>query len=145
MLPQKLIFFAVAASILGVMLTASTTPSDSGIYGQALLGPICPVVRVGDPSCADRPYQVSVAVYLVRPNTAVPTIYPTPPGSVPTVRKVTTLTTDSSGKFRVNLRPGTYVLRKEGPTTPPSLPDVLANVTAGQFSEVNLPFDSGIR
>src|SRR3990172_4781978 len=36
---------------------------DSGITGQVLLGPTCPIERTGDSGCDDRPYQTKVLVY----------------------------------------------------------------------------------
>lgn len=143
-------FLAFAAGTFAILVGLTLfqqklAPADSGIYGTVTIGPTCPVQRVGDNSCADRPYQATVAIYLVKPGTAIPMLYPTPPGSVATVRKVTTFTTDAWGKFRVGLAPGSYVLRKDSPNAFPSLPDVIATVTAGNFTKVDLSFDSGIR
>ena len=141
---------ATVAILGGATFVSQAQRAGNGIYGVATIGPTCPVQHatgsgITDENCADRPYETSVSVYLVKPNTAIPAIYPTPPGSVPTVRLAATFTTGEDGKFRVNLAPGTYVLRKATIQSPPTLPDVLATVPAGEFSEVTLQFDSGIR
>lgn len=141
-------FLAIASAVLLSAAFVTFRPegtAGSGVYGVATISPTCPVVRTGDSKCAPKPFQATITVFLVPPYTVIPAIYPTPTGSVPTVRKVTSLTTDGEGKFRVSLEPGVYVFRKDGVGQLPSLPDVVASVTGGQFTEVALPFDSGIR
>ncbi len=131
-------FLAIAAAVLLSAAFVTFRPegtAGSGVYGLATISPICPVVRTGDSNCAPKPFQVNIAVYLVPPHTVIAAIYPTPSGSVPTVRKVTTLMTDSEGRFRVSLEPGVYVFRKEVASQLPRLPDIVANVTRGNLAK----------
>jgi len=62
-------------------------------------------------------------------------------------RKVTQFTTDTEGRFRVPLAPGTYILH---PKTPGNQPMPTAaeqpfSVVKGQFTLLKVIFDSGIR
>ncbi len=52
---------------------------------------------------------------------------------------------DSEGRFSAVLEPGTYVIRAASAQSPPSLKPVTVTVQAHQFTEVAVPFDSGIR
>jgi hypothetical protein len=121
----------MSLSLLFVFLAACSQPapaSNSGIYGQATLGPTCPVVQINNP-CPDKPYQATLTVL-------------TSSG-----KKVTRFTTDTDGKFRVPLAPGDYILHPELPANNP-FPvghDIPFTVMDGQYSEVNIIFDSGIR
>jgi hypothetical protein len=104
------------------------TPTDSGITGQALIGPICPVVRVGG-DCPDAPYQATLTVLDSR-------------GAV-----VVRFETDEEGRFRVPLAPGEYTLRPESPEGKP-LPiagEQTFRVNPGTFTELTVNYDSGIR
>jgi len=52
---------------LGLMIlflstcSIDSTPTDSGIEGQVLIGPMCPAVQEGQ-ECPDQPYQASLTV-----------------------------------------------------------------------------------
>jgi C4-type Zn-finger protein len=112
--------------------------ASSGIEGQALIGPTCPVARPGDRKCADRPYHTTVIVKTLDG------------------REVARVTTDAYGKFRVALEPDYYVISvssakrmqlvpvKSAPITL-KLPDNQVQVVPGQFTSLKLMFDSGIR
>ncbi len=52
---------------------------------------------------------------------------------------------DSDGRFSAVLEPGTYVIRAASAQSPPSLKPVTVTVQAHQFTDVVVPFDSGIR
>ena len=113
-----------------LLLTACTSniPADTGIEGQVLIGPVCPVVQMGQ-ECPDQPYQ---AVLVIQTTAG---------------RQVTRITTDAEGKFRLALAPGTYVLH---PRTPQNSPmpfatDQTFNVVNGHFTQITIVFDSGIR
>jgi hypothetical protein len=100
----------------------------SGVKGQALLGPTCPVVTVENP-CPDEPYQASLTVLSLNG------------------QQVTRFDTDAKGKFEVKLPPGDYILHPE--TTDgrlmPSAADVPFTVLPDQFTNLIVTFDSGIR
>jgi hypothetical protein len=111
---------------------------SSGIEGQALIGPTCPVARVGDRKCADRPYHTTIIVKTLDG------------------REVARVPTDAQGKFRAALEPEFYsistssakrmqvVTVKDAPVTL-RLPDHQVQVVVGRFTAVKLIFDSGIR
>lgn len=99
-----------------------------GIRGVALAGPVCPVVRPGDSTCADRP--VAGAMIHVLDSTGT---------------EVAELTTDGAGAFQVALPRGSYRLvadAVEGLMRAPAPVDV--EVGSGA-SEVDLAYDTGIR
>lgn len=102
-------------------------PGESGIRGQALVGPACPgPVQVGQ-ECPDQPYP---ATFTILDASGAP---------------VTRVVCDLQGRFQVSLPPGEYTLQPvvEGRLPRAEAQDVM--VTAGQFSEVTVRFDSGIR
>ncbi|OGN72228.1 MAG: hypothetical protein A2X25_00775 [Chloroflexi bacterium GWB2_49_20] len=112
--------------LLGACSPASPTPVDSGIEGQVTIGPTCPVVQEGM-DCADKPYQASFTVL-------------TPAGD-----KVTQFQTDVNGAFKIALVPGDYILHPESPNVMPSAAEQPFVVLAGQFTRVDVAYDSGIR
>ena len=115
--------------LLALILTAcisSPTPTDSGIEGQVLIGPMCPVVQLGT-DCPDQPYQATLTV--LKPNG----------------QKVIRFETDGEGRFRVALTPGEYVLHPESPNVMPYAAEQTFTVLSGQFTQVVVNYDSGIR
>ena len=123
----------ILAFLLLIWLTAcSITPlpdGTSGIEGQVLIGPNCPVVGPNDPDCADKPYQATLTVLNA------------------SGQKVTQFTTDIDGKFRINLNPGDYILHPESPNgiSLPAAQEQPFTVIAGQFTQLTVSYDSGIR
>jgi hypothetical protein len=102
--------------------------SSSGVRGQILLGPTCPVVQEGSP-CPNEP----VGGVEVRALTDGEAIAQT--------------TSDENGRFELELPPGRYTLEAVvGPDGPGMFSKPVAvTVTAGVFVEVAVPVDSGIR
>lgn len=102
--------------------------SSSGVRGQVLLGPTCPVVQEGSP-CPDEP----VGGVEVRALTDGETIAET--------------TSGEDGRFELELPPGLYTLEAVVDPGGPGMfaKPVAVTVTAGAFVEVVLPVDSGIR
>ncbi len=129
---SNLIAFAVglAAVIALAACGAGPTPTPtSGIQGQILLGPTCPVQRADQP-CPDKPYQATVIVH-----------------DAGSGREVRRFTSDADGRFRVPLAPGSYHLVPQSPqgtVFPRGVPADVA-VPAGQFVEVTIHYDTGIR
>ena len=105
-----------------------TPDSSSGIYGRVTIGPMCPVVRIGE-ACPDQPYQATLNIVTASGD------------------KVAHILTNANGNFRISLTPGDYILQ---PRTPQNKPMPIAreqqfSVTAGRFTELLVTYDSGIR
>jgi len=122
-----------ASSILILFLVACagrgpSSSGDSGIRGTVLLGPTCPVETVESP-CPDRPL-ADVEVQVLQGGDVVATVR-----------------SDGDGRFTVALDPGHYEMQamvKEGGSGMSAKP-VDVTVTSGEFADVNVPVDSGIR
>jgi hypothetical protein len=96
----------------------------------ALVGPISPVQRPGDPNVAPLPF----AVITVQRHNGGPEI----------ARAVA----DENGGFRLPLRPGKYLIVPLAPDPtaplPRSLPQ-MATVRGGKFTSLVVLYDTGIR
>jgi hypothetical protein len=120
---------------IGLLLLAGCGPSlpdappNTGIMGQALLGPNCPVVQEGVP-CPDTPYEAAEIDLLDNAG-----------------RTLTTLTVDSAGRFTVDLPPGRYALVPRPPEGVPfpTAGEQIVEVTEGRYTEVIVSYDTGIR
>jgi hypothetical protein len=77
--------FVLLTAACGALSTP--TPTDSGITGQALVGPVCPVMIEGQ-DCSDQPYQATITVNNLDG------------------REITRFQTDEQGNFNVPLAPG---------------------------------------
>ena len=113
-----------------VACTGCGDPSsgEGGIRGTVLLGPTCPVETQESP-CPDRPL-ANAEVQVVRG------------GDV-----VTTIRSDDDGRFALALDPGHYVVQAVVEPGGPgmSAKPVEVTVTNGEFTEVNVLVDTGIR
>ncbi len=111
-------------------LTISPTamPSNSGIQGRALLGPVCPVVHIPpDPSCADRPYEGAFWVTLANGVTVE-------------------FESDVRGNYTVTLPPGSYVIRNAVASQHPSCSSQgTVVVSSGVYTDATIYCDTGIR
>ncbi len=106
-------------------------PYDSGVSGQVLLGPICPVESYPpDPNCAAKGYETTIQVIAV--------------GS-PKSSPFTTAKTDKDGRFKITLPPGDYTLQPIGAKVFPSCSSVNITVKPATILQVNLSCDTGIR
>ena len=122
----------IAAAVLFACKSAEQeeTPAlTSGIEGQVLLGPMCPVVQEGTP-CPDKPYQATIVVWNADRTT-----------------KVRTFTIAATGRFRVPLAPGDYYIDPQPPDSggPPTPIPQTVTVPADRFLQVTVQYDSGIR
>jgi hypothetical protein len=101
---------------------------DSGIRGQVLVGPMCPVQRAGSP-CPDRPIAALVEVLDGQGNVVASTH------------------SGDDGRFEVEVEPGSYTVRPTpgGTTGFPTGRDTQVVVPPHQVVEVTLSMDSGIR
>ncbi len=115
--------------VLAILLAgcrASPTPSTSGVEGQVFIGPMCPVVQLGNP-CPDRPYQATLTILDAEG------------------RKVIQFQTAEDGTFKVSLGPGQYVLRPDSPGTVPHASEQTFSVTEDAYTRLTVTYDSGIR
>ena len=104
-------------------------PSTSGIEGQALIGPMCPVVQEGTP-CPDEPYQATIVIW-----------------NAERTKEIVTIETKADGRFRVPLPPGGYYIDPRPPDSggPPTPIPQTVTVPPDRFVPVTVEYDSGIR
>lgn len=137
-MPISLVIVLVGSTLpllatLGVMCTSSqeTEPplslTESGVEGQALVGPACPGPVRSDRPCSDRPLQTTLAVLDA------------------SEQLVARVDTDADGRFRISLPPGQYMLRPELAARFPFASPVDVVVAEGQYTYTEIHFDSGMR
>ncbi|MGJ7918494.1 hypothetical protein ACI48D_23870 [Massilia sp. LXY-6] len=97
----------------------------SGIDGKVILRPVTPVEQPG--TINQRPYEAIITV------------------ETATGRVVASVRSDSAGRFRIILEPGTYVLHPASEAIYPHAPAQTVTVTQDQFTPVRIVYDSGIR
>lgn len=112
--------------VLSACSAIQPTPTDSGVEGQAFIGPVCPVVQEGQ-ECPDQPYQATLTI------------------NSPKGERIVRIQTEKDGSFRVALPPGEYVLHPESPNVMPFASDQPFVVEEGKFTWVVVNYDSGIR
>jgi hypothetical protein len=115
---------------LGIIdIPATSTPApSSGIEGYVTAGPTCPgPVRIGATGCQDQPYQAMIAILDTNNN------------------QVTQFQTDIMGYFKISLEPGTYLLHPEPGNPLPRASDQTIVVNDGQFTQISIDYDTGIR
>ena len=119
--------------LIGVMILVlatcsiySPTPRGSGIEGQVLLGPMCPVAQPGQ-ECPDQPYQATLTVKDLNG------------------LQIAQFQADEQGRFQVPLVPGEYILHPESPNGIPFAGDQSFIVETGRYTQIAVYYDSGIR
>ncbi|MCX5975432.1 MAG: S-layer homology domain-containing protein [Coprothermobacterota bacterium] len=116
----------VAYSLI-VKIELPESQTASGISGAITLGPIQPVSKPGEVN--EEPYQATVAV---RDEAGI--------------REITRFTSDPKGAFQQVLPPGTYQLFPLPGGSPfPQAGAQAVTVLPGQFTEVKIQYDTGIR
>jgi len=102
--------------------------TGSGIIGTVTRGPMCPVIQDDFP-CPDEPVEASISVYTLSD------------------QLVTLTRSDANGYFKVLLPPGDYRVHAESFDAGlfPYAPDQIVTVYTGQFTQVYIMFDTGIR
>jgi len=115
-----------ALVVLALVLAAcgAAVPANTGIRGTILAGPACPGPARLDSPCPDRPVAMTVEV-------------------VSGTTVAATFTTDATGQFSVGVASGTYTLRSKNGL--PTLKSTTIVVVDGQFTNVELHADTGIR
>lgn len=124
----KILLASIVLLTLACGLFATPRPTDSGITGKVLVGPMCPVMIEGQ-DCPDQPYQATITV------------------NNPEGRKIARFETDEQGNFTVPLEPGEYILHPETPQGAP-LPraeEQPFTVKPGEYTRLIVTYDSGIR
>ena len=118
----------VMGGLILILAACSTTPKtmDSGLEGQVFIGPMCPVVQVGQ-ECPDQPYQAVLTVNSLEGE------------------RIVQIQTDEEGRFRIPLEPGDYILHPESSNNLPFAMEQTFTVEAGKFTEIIVNYDSGIR
>lgn len=112
--------------LLATCSSQEAAPADSGVEGQVLIGPMCSVLQGGQ-ACPDQPYQATLII------------------NGRDGKRVTQVRADQQGHFKLNLRPGDYILHPESPNTLPFAIDQAFHVEAGRFTQLIVSYDSGIR
>ena len=111
----------------GCLTNFDPTPTlDSGIVGKVTIGPMCPVQREDDP-CPPQAYQATLTIVTK--------------GGIDLGQIVTA----EDGTFKVALQPGEYVLHPESPSVLPFAQEQAFTVLAGEYTEILVEYDSGIR
>jgi hypothetical protein len=125
---KKILLAPIVLLTLACGLFATPTPTDSGITGKVLVGPMCPVMIEGQ-ECPDQPYQATLTVNNLEG------------------REIVQFQTDEQGNFSVSLAPGEYILHPETPKDAP-LPfaeEQRFTVREGVYTRLTVQYDSGIR
>jgi len=115
----------------GAAPAATDEEARSALTGQVLLGPQCPVESIEDPCDPAPAAGVTVTVSEQLPGEA----YAAGPAVAAGV-------TDASGRFRIDLAPGDYVVTADAGMSC-ELMDV--RVVAGETTMMDVPCDTGIR
>jgi len=112
--------------------TVTSIPQQtSGIKGQVLLGPTCPVERdPPDPACADKPYKTTLVIM-------------TPDRS----KTVARFNSDTNGQFSVDVPPGSYIISQAagGAMLPRCGTSGPITVPSGGYATTTISCDTGIR
>jgi hypothetical protein len=127
--------FALALLLIGCggPLADGPQPSvapPSGIGGKVVLGPTCPTGSApgaNDPVPCLTPYSAQLVILNGENEVAA------------------RLTSAADGTFRVDLPPGDYVIAPQGGDPFPLAQPIPVRVTAGEYFEVEINFDTGIR
>jgi hypothetical protein len=131
LLVAGLLVCSVLAGCSEIGINLDTPPPPSGIRGLVLLGPTCPVEASpgeNEPVPCLTPYAATLVV-LDHENV-----------------KVATVTSGPDGKFTVDLAPGDYVVTPEtGTDSYPIANPVSVTVVSGQYAEIQVNYDTGIR
>ena len=119
-------FIPILVLILTACNAATQSPINSGIEGQVFIGPMCPVVQVGQ-ECPDEPYQAILTVNNSKGE------------------RIVQVQTDENGLFKIPLEPGEYILHPESPNVMPFAAEQTVFVEDGMYTKVIVAYDSGIR
>jgi hypothetical protein len=105
---------------------AGAGDGSSGIRGQALAGPQCPVETQASP-CPPVPYEGTVIATDGESGAEY------------------TVDTDADGRFELSLEPGSYEVSIVSETSPPFAKSQTVTVEPGSYAEIVVSVDTGIR
>jgi len=102
---------------------------QSGIEGSVTIGPTCPAIRDNEP-CENAPYEATLIIK-----------------TAGTGREVATVDSGADGTFSVELPPGDYIVEPDSGNqfVPPYADEQLVTVHEGEFTVIEIVYDSGIR
>ena len=137
--------------VIGALLAGCTSVGGGGttgttgvISGVVMAGPTCGAEPAGSPAaCGPKPVAGKTVNIISVSATATVTISQPPSGPV-----IASATTDSQGRFSVNVPPGSYVVVVAPPSSGFSMRQTnlpLVAVAAGQTASVTVELDTGIR
>lgn len=109
---------------------SQTSTSDSGIMGIVMIGPITPVESQGQTN--EKPFAEATIIVRNGEND----------------QEIARISVNSDGTFKHDLSPGKYVLEPISYNSQDGLPyadRVNVSVSDGQYTDVTIVFDSGIR
>ena len=111
-------------------VSESATPAPSGIRGTVILGPTCATGEspgAYDPVPCLTPYAAELVI-VDRDNVLV-----------------TRVSAGADGRFEVTLPPGEYVVAPQSSDSFPSAQPLPVEVTPGEYAEIQINYDTGIR
>ena len=107
--------------VLATCSIYNPTPRGSGIEGQVLIGPMCPVMQPGQ-ECPDGQYQATLTV---NNSSGV---------------QIAQVKTDEQGHFKIPLVPGNYILHPESPDGVAFAGDQAFVVEAGRYTQLSVNY-----
>jgi hypothetical protein len=124
-------FVALAPVVLAFALIAATCDNgsstvNSGVEGNVMIGPMCPVEREDTP-CPDQPYAATIVIEDDDGN------------------EVARTQSGEDGRYRIALPPGSYTLVPQSPGTLPYASEQKVEVREGAYTQADISYDSGIR
>lgn len=125
-----LLALAVAAACTDLSSPAATLAAPGGIRGSVILGPTCSTGQAPgahEPVPCLTPYAAQLVV-LDTDNEVV-----------------TRMTSGADGRFEITVPPGDYVVAPQGGEPYPIAQPVPVSVAAGEYVEIQINYDTGIR
>lgn len=108
--------------------TAESVVADGGVVGKVLIGPLCPVMKIGNKNCEGGPYPTSIEIFSQNADESSKIIG-----------------TDGEGNFKIALKPGVYSLKPKGGNPFPACPKKEVSISSNQFQNIVFSCDTGIR
>lgn len=120
--------FAACPKVFGGDDNQGILPYKSGVSGVVTRGPVCPVMREGDNSCADQPFETEV--YLYRASSS---------------EILATARSGKDGTFQFNIPPGDYTIDAKNDGISKTCSPVSVSIGPDEIESVIISCDTGIR